>query len=130
MERQLAYMVLRIDDLLDVSRISCNKMELRRDRVLLDDVINAAVETAWPVIDAESHVLIVELPQRPVYMDADLTRIARVFSNLLTNSARYTAGGGRVWLAAPFRSGGPRARRRHRHSARRLADRVRHIQPG
>ncbi|MFY0535848.1 hybrid sensor histidine kinase/response regulator [Nannocystis pusilla] len=105
MDRQLGHMVRLIDDLLDVSRISRNKMELRRARVVLADVVNNAVETARPFIDAARHSLEVTLPPRPVILDADLTRLAQVFSNLLTNSAKYTPPGGHIRLSAE-RSGG------------------------
>jgi CheY-like chemotaxis protein len=105
MDRQLGHMVRLIDDLLDVSRINRNKMELRRSRVLLADVVSSAVETVRPVIDAEWHELNVSLPQKPVHLDADLTRLAQVFSNLLTNSAKYTQKGGRIWLSAERRGG-------------------------
>jgi PAS domain S-box-containing protein len=105
MERQLAHMVRLVDDLLDVSRISRNKMELRRARVLLTEVLSSAVETARPVIEAAGHELIVSLPPEPVHLDADLTRLAQVFGNLLTNSAKYTDRGGRIWLAAEWRGG-------------------------
>ncbi len=105
MDRQLSHMVRLIDDLLDVSRINRNKMELRRSRVPLADVVSSAVETARPLIDAEGHDLTVELPQRPIYLDADLTRLAQVFSNLLTNSAKYTERGGCIWLSAERRGG-------------------------
>jgi PAS domain S-box-containing protein len=100
MERQLGHMVRLIDDLLDVSRISQNKLELRRGRVLLSDVVTSAVETARPALDAAGHELTVALPAELIYLDADLTRLAQVFSNLLTNAAKYTEAGGRVWLAA------------------------------
>src|SRR5262249_30097500 len=69
------------------------------------DVVGAAVETARPLIDAAGHELTVSLPQRPVWLDADLTRLAQVFGNLLANSAKYTPPGGRVWLSAE-RAGG------------------------
>ena len=105
MERQLGHMVRLIDDLLDISRISQNKMELRRSRVLLTDVVSSAVETARPAIEAAGHELTISLPPEPVYLDADLTRLAQVFSNLLTNSAKYTERGGRIWLAAERRGG-------------------------
>ncbi|MCY0987134.1 PAS domain S-box protein [Nannocystis sp. ILAH1] len=105
MDRQLGHMVRLIDDLLDVSRISRNKMELRRARVVLADVVNNAVETARPFIDAARHSLEISLPPRPVVLDADLTRLAQVFSNLLTNSAKYTPPGGHIRLSAE-RSGG------------------------
>jgi PAS domain S-box-containing protein len=103
MDRQLAHMVRLIDDLLDVSRISRNKMELRRSRVLLSDVISSAVETARPQVEAGGHELTVSLPPEPVYLDADLTRLAQVFANLLTNSAKYTEPGGHIWLTAERR---------------------------
>jgi PAS domain S-box-containing protein len=105
MDRQLTHMVRLIDDLLDVSRITRNKMELRRERVALATVVASAVETAQPMIDAGGHELTVSLPTAPVVLDADLTRLAQVFSNLLTNSAKYTPNGGRVWLSAE-RAGG------------------------
>ncbi|HEV3259114.1 MAG TPA: PAS domain S-box protein [Gemmataceae bacterium] len=105
MERQLGHMVRLIDDLLDISRIRQNKMELRRSRVLLTDVVSSAVETARPAIEAAGHELTVALPPEPVHLDADLTRLAQVFSNLLTNSAKYTEPGGRIWLAAERQGG-------------------------
>ncbi len=105
MDRQLGHMVRLIDDLLDISRISRNKMELRRARVLLSDVVASAVEAARPLIEAAGHQLTVTLPPDPVFLDADLTRLAQVFNNLLTNSARYTERGGRIWLAAEARPG-------------------------
>jgi PAS domain S-box-containing protein len=103
MERQLGHMVRLIDDLLDVSRISRNKMELRRSRLLLSAVVSSAVETARPAIDAAGHELTVLLPPEPIFLDADLTRLAQVFSNLLTNSAKYTERGGHIWLTAERR---------------------------
>jgi PAS domain S-box-containing protein len=105
MERQLGHMVRLVDDLLDVSRISRNKLELRRSRVLLADVVSSALETARPVIEASGHELITALPAEPVHLDADLTRLAQVFSNLLTNSAKYTDRGGRIELAAERQGG-------------------------
>ena len=103
MERQLGHMVRLVDDLLDVSRISRNKIELRRSRILLTDVLRSAVETARPAIEAAGHELDLALPPEPVHLEADLTRLAQVFSNLLNNSAKYTHRGGRIWLAAERR---------------------------
>lgn len=100
MNRQLTHMVRLVDDLLDASRISRNKMELRRSRVLLADAVSSAVETVRPAIDAAGLELTVMLPPEPVYLDADLIRLAQVFSNLLSNSAKYTEPGGRIWLSA------------------------------
>ena len=100
MDRQLSHMVRLIDDLLDVSRISSNKMELRRTRVLLADVVSSAVETARPALEAAGHELTVSLPPEPVHLEADLTRLAQVFGNLLNNSAKYTKRGGNIRLAA------------------------------
>jgi PAS domain S-box-containing protein len=100
MDRQLGHMVRLVDDLLDVSRISRNKIELRRARVRLADVIGSAVETARPLIDAAGHELEIALPAEPIVVDADLTRLSQVFSNLLTNSAKYTERGGHIRVSA------------------------------
>lgn len=105
MDRQLAHMVRLIDDLLDVSRITRRKMELRLARVTLSEVVENAVEAAQPTIDAAGHELFVTLPARAVYLNADLTRLAQVLSNLLTNSAKYTPRGGKIWLSAAPRAG-------------------------
>jgi PAS domain S-box-containing protein len=100
MERQVGHMVRLIDDLLDVSRIDRNKMELRRAPITIADVVANAVETARPAIEAAGHELAVELPAVRLVVDGDLTRLAQVFANLLTNSAKYTERGGRIRLAA------------------------------
>jgi PAS domain S-box-containing protein len=100
MERQLGLMVHLIDDLLDISRINRNKMELRRSRVRLDTVLSNAIETVRPLLESAGHELILSFPPEPVYLDADLTRLAQVFGNLLGNSVKYTERGGRIWLTA------------------------------
>ncbi|WP_246523586.1 PAS domain S-box protein [Gemmata palustris] len=100
MDRQLSHMVRLVDDLLDASRISRNKMELRRTRVSLSEVMASAVETARPLLDDAGHELRVALPAEPISLDADLTRLAQVFSNLLTNSAKYTPRGGQIHVSA------------------------------
>jgi PAS domain S-box-containing protein len=105
MDRQLAHMVRLIDDLLDVSRISRNKMQLRKARVTLADVVSSAVETARPLVEAARHELTVTLPPDPVVLDADPVRLAQVFANLLTNSAKYTETGGKIWLEGDRRDG-------------------------
>jgi PAS domain S-box-containing protein len=105
MERQLAHLVRLVDDLLDVSRISRSKMELRRSRLLLSDVLNSAIETARPLIEAAKHTLTVSIPPEPIHLDGDLTRLSQVFSNLLTNSAKYTDARGQIFLEVIPRSG-------------------------
>jgi PAS domain S-box-containing protein len=105
MERQLGQMVHLVDDLLDLSRISRGKIELRKERVELAKVIQQAVETSRPLIEASGHDLTITVPPGPVYVDADVTRLAQVFSNLLNNAAKYTEQGGRVQLAVQRRGG-------------------------
>jgi CheY-like chemotaxis protein len=100
MQRQVGHMVRLIDDLLDVSRIDRNKMELRRAPLTVADVVSNAVETARPVIEGAGHALEIALPDAPLVVDGDLTRLAQVFANLLTNSAKYTPRGGRIRLEA------------------------------
>jgi PAS domain S-box-containing protein len=100
MERQLAQLVRLIDDLLDVSRITRGRLELRRESVALATALQSAVETARPLIEASGHDLTVTLPPEPVYLEADATRLAQVFGNLLTNAAKYTERGGHIWLTA------------------------------
>jgi PAS domain S-box-containing protein len=99
MERQLEHMVRLVDDLLDVSRITRGKLELRKERVPLATVIESAVEASRPLIDEAGHELTIALPPQPVELDADPTRLAQVFLNLLNNAAKYTERGGRIRLA-------------------------------
>ena len=100
MERQLDQMVRLVDDLLDVSRIATGKLALRKERIDLCEVIANAVETARPFIDARRHRLTIDLPKCPLLLDADATRLAQVFSNLLNNAARYTEPGGAITIDA------------------------------
>ena len=99
MERQVGQMVRLIDDLLDMSRISRGKIELRKERVELGRVVQHAVETSRPQIETSSHELTIDLPAEPVYVEADPARLAQVLSNLLTNSAKFTPRGGRIRLS-------------------------------
>jgi PAS domain S-box-containing protein len=98
MERQLAQMIRLIDDLLDVSRISQGKIELKRERVDLAKVVQQAVENSRPLIEQGGHDLVVDVSPDPIYVDADVTRLAQVYSNILNNAAKYTEPGGRIRL--------------------------------
>ncbi|HKS41023.1 MAG TPA: ATP-binding protein, partial [Blastocatellia bacterium] len=99
MERQLQQMVRLIDDLLDLSRISRGTIELRKQRGDLAAVVQNAIETSRPVIEQSGHLLMTSIPAEPIFVDADVTRLAQVFANLLNNAAKYTEKGGRIWLA-------------------------------
>jgi PAS domain S-box-containing protein len=103
MGRQLDQMVRIVDDLLDVSRISQGKVQLRKERVELEVVVRSAVEGARPFIDAQGHQLTITLPPEAVWFDGDPTRLAQVISNLLNNAAKYTEKGGHIWLTAERR---------------------------
>jgi signal transduction histidine kinase len=98
MERQLAQMVRLVDDLLDVSRVSRGKIELRRAQADLAVILRSAIETSEPLLKERGHELIVRFPAQRVIVDADATRLAQVFWNLLNNAARYTEPGGRIEL--------------------------------
>ncbi|HZN02528.1 MAG TPA: ATP-binding protein, partial [Candidatus Polarisedimenticolia bacterium] len=99
MERQLTLLVRLIDDLMDMSRISRGKVELRRERIALSDAVRLAVETSRPEIEARGHEFVVELPSDRIGVDADVDRLAQVFSNLLNNAAKYTDPGGHITLS-------------------------------
>ena len=100
LERQLKQMTRLIDDLLDLSRISHGKLELRREHVSLRAIVDSAVEMTRPVFEAQEHRLEIDLPPEPVYLNADPTRLSQVFCNLLNNAAKYTDRGGTIRLSA------------------------------
>ena len=100
MERQLMQLVRLTDDLLDVARITQNKLEMRRERVDLRTVLHAAVDAARPAIDAQAHGIHLELPDAPLWADADPARLAQVLTNLLNNAIKYTARGGHIKVGA------------------------------
>ena len=95
-DRQLAQMSRLLEDLLDVSRIAHDKLALRRQRVELSEVVHNAIETCGPHLDAGRHALEVALPPGPVFLHADPVRLAQVFSNLISNAAKYTPPGGHI----------------------------------
>jgi len=100
MERQLRQMVRLVDDLLDVSRINTGKFTIKSGRVELKAVVNDALEVVRPYIELHGHELVIDLPDRPVFLNGDATRLAQILSNLLNNAAKYTNRGGRVGLKA------------------------------
>jgi PAS domain S-box-containing protein len=106
MQRQLAQMVRLIDDLLDVSRISRGKIELRKEQVELAAVLLLALETSRPHIEERKHQLSVRLPSERVFLEADPVRLSQVFSNLLDNAAKYTEQGGRIEVSGRLEDGG------------------------
>lgn len=97
-ERQLGQMVRLVDDLLDLNRITHDRLELRRSEVELSSVIQQGVEVARPLIDAAGQELTIDLPDKPVYLNADRARLAQVFGNLLNNSCKYTRPNGKISL--------------------------------
>jgi signal transduction histidine kinase/ActR/RegA family two-component response regulator len=99
-ERQVAHMSRLLDDLLDISRITRGALDLKKTRAELTSVVGAAIETARPILDEKHHTLVLDLPTQPVQLDADVVRLAQVFSNLLINAAKYTDPGGRIQLRA------------------------------
>lgn len=100
MERQVGHLVHLVDDLLDVSRVSQGKITLRRERVTAREAVEAAVEACRPAVDAKRHALVVDLPDEPLAVDGDRTRLVQVVANLLTNAAKYSEDGGRITVAA------------------------------
>ncbi len=102
--RQVQRMALLLDDLLDVSRITRGRLDLKVQPTALEPVITAAVETARPLIDSKSHELIIDLPPERLVLDVDPLRISQSLSNLLTNAAKYTDPDGRITLAVRLRS--------------------------
>jgi PAS domain S-box-containing protein len=100
MERQLNHLVRLVDDLLDVSRVSEGKITLKKEATTLQAVVETALETSRPLVEAAGHRLQIELPVQPMPLQVDPTRIAQVLSNLLNNAAKYTPPGGHLRLAA------------------------------
>jgi PAS domain S-box-containing protein len=99
-DRQLQHLTRLVDDLLDISRITRNKLVLQRSPIELAEVITAAVESSRPLIEQSGHELTVALTSEPVYIDGDPVRLSQVFQNLLNNAAKYTERGGRISLIA------------------------------
>jgi PAS domain S-box-containing protein len=103
MERQAHQLVRLVDDLLDVSRITTGKFQLKRRVTGLADVVQIAVDSSRPTVSESGHRLALDLPSAPIWLDADPNRLAQVFSNLLDNAIKYTPPGGRIRISAAVR---------------------------
>ncbi len=99
-QRQIQHLVRLVDDLLDVSRITRGKIDLRLEPVDLRDAVRSAVEMTRPIVEAKEHTLRVELPPEPLSVHADVTRLEQVLGNLVRNAAKYTEPGGRIEVTA------------------------------
>jgi signal transduction histidine kinase len=99
-ERQVTHLAALVDDLLDVSRITRGKIELKRQRIEISEVVAKAIELASPLLEQRHQHLTVEVPSRRLAVDGDVTRHGQVVSNLLTNAAKYTEPGGRIAITA------------------------------
>ena len=97
-ERQMGQLQHLVDDLLEVSRITTGKVQLRREPVTVCGIVQGVVETVRPLIEQRRHELTVSLPPEPIWLHADAARLEQVMVNLLTNAAKYTEEGGHVWL--------------------------------
>ena len=104
-ERQAEVMSRLLEDLLDVSRLSRNQLQLRKTRVEIAAVIESALETSRPTIEGSSHKITVSVPAGSLQVDADRMRLAQVFSNLLINAAKYTEPGGHIWVNVERQAG-------------------------
>ncbi len=100
MERQVKQMVRLVDDLMDVARITRGKIVLKQERVELADVLRTATEISQPMITQFEHRLTINLPKAPIWLDADVTRLSQIFSNLMNNAAKYSEPGKEIRLSA------------------------------
>ncbi|MFL5506181.1 MAG: ATP-binding protein, partial [Gemmatimonadales bacterium] len=104
-ERQVGHLSRLVDDLLEVSRVTLGRIELLRERVSVALVVEHAVEAARSAIEEGGHRLQLDLPATPLWVDADLVRLSQVYTNLLTNAARYTPAGGQITMRVYARGG-------------------------
>lgn len=103
--RQVDVLVRLVDDLIDVSRISRGKLELRRQRCALAQVIDSAVETSRPLVTARTQQLTIELPPEPIAIDGDPVRLSQIFANLLNNAAKFTPPHGAIAIRVGHEAG-------------------------
>ena len=97
-ERKVSHLKHLVDDLLEVSRITTGRVQLRHDRIVIRGIIDRAVETVRPLMQRRGHELTITLPDEPVWLNADAARLEQVVVNLLTNAAKYSDERGHVWL--------------------------------
>lgn len=96
--RQVENLRRLVDDLMDLSRIGAGKIDLKKETLKLQDIVERAVETVRPLIQERRHELEVVMPSAPIFVEADSTRLEQVFVNLLNNAAKYTPQGGKIWV--------------------------------
>jgi PAS domain S-box-containing protein len=104
-DQQVKHLACLVDDLIDVSRITRNRLVIKKERVSLADLINGALDAARLLIEQRGHLLTVALPTEPVYLNADPVRLTQIFMNLINNAAKYTREGGRIWVDAERKNG-------------------------
>ncbi|MYN10460.1 ATP-binding protein ['Massilia aquatica' Lu et al. 2020] len=104
-ERQMQQMSHLVDDLMDISRITQGRVELRRERINIAELMRQAAEASQALIDAGAHRLYMTLPDHPLLVDADPTRLTQIMTNLLNNAAKYTPEGGSIWFDAAEENG-------------------------
>ncbi len=97
-ERQVGQLNHLVDELLEVSRITTGRVQLRQDRIVVSGIVERAVETVHPLMVQRRHELTVSVPPQPIWLHADAARLEQVVVNLLTNAAKYTEEGGHIWL--------------------------------
>ena len=105
-DRQVKHLTRLVDDLLEVSRISQGRLQIKKARVDLSELIQSAITDTRHLFEARGHALTVTVPKEPAYLDADPVRLTQVFSNLLSNAAKYTPDGGRIRIIVRFRRDG------------------------
>ena len=97
-ERQVRQLTRLVDDLLEVSRITTGRIHLQQEQIVLNEVVENAIETVRPLIAQRGHTLEVKLPSSPIWLSGDAARLEQAVVNLLTNAAKYTEEGGRIWV--------------------------------
>jgi len=98
-DRQLTHLTRLVDDLLDVGRVTTGKIALQKEHVAIADVLVRSVEASRALIDSRGHLLTLDVPNEPLYVNGDVTRLAQVFQNLLNNAAKFTPSGGRIGVS-------------------------------